>query len=306
MAIFIGEVEGTSKGTHTLEQTGHLWVTRHTRDRSYYVLAEEGDREEEVLAVSGLPQLLDVIGGAYCISRVPSELNNCDYQGSNYILWMVACHWDSNRTTSILEGDVSPQFRSARISWYGENEEQQLYFDPVTNAPITNAVGEFIYISHPVVRPVLEITRFELPPFNPAIQLAFANHTNTTPFYGAPTGCALMLPITSREEVIGGDLYNSVTYRIKFAIQNGLSNPNDPSSEVIMLPDGWQAHPLHEGNFGLQQNGNIERNRHLGEHAKMRLKLNGEPIPPGEDVVFSEAFLNFNRFAKVDFNYLNL
>lgn len=298
----LGEKEATNLGGFELRKKDKIWTNRRKFERTYYVLADTiADNEIQILVTTGLPVLFSLLGGAFCVEKKGKEIARVRHPstGAATALWEVTAKFDSD--IDVDEGDQPPEARTPKVRWYGEQELKQIFKDVRTGEPITNKVGEVIVIEEPVVLPILEIKRYATFPFDPNVQLDYANHVNSEPFWGAPAGCALMMAIEVEEEIIEGTKYNHETYTIKFAMER------DEGGQFI--EDTWKARPLHQGTKHVTEEGVVEQwtdeNRQPG---MVNLDEGGMAIVPEGGVLNPNdlVFLEFWTKSETDFNNLNL
>lgn len=297
MPKLLGEKDGTSTGTVGLVKKDRFYTLQAKFSRTYYVLSDNlSQNEATIIATSGIPPLLSLLSGAWCMEKKGKEITRVIHPvtGVPAVLWEVTASFDSD--VDVDEADQSPEARTPKVRWYGENEEELLEKDAITGDAIQTVPGEPILIEVPYVRPILEVKRFELPPFDPDTQLDFANHTNSAAFYGAPEGTALMLPIeASEEQVVDQVRVITVTYKVKFNIKEEGGG---------MAIDTWKAKPLHHGfKFfpAVGEPAEVYNDKH-GNPATINLAADGTQLGDGDNPVF----LSFNRFPKANLNLLNL
>lgn len=298
MPKLLGEKEATNSGSVGLVKKNKFYTLQARFSRTYYVLADNTSQQEAtIIATSGIPPLLSLLTGAWCMNKQGKEvaaIPNHPVTGVPTVLWEVTADFDSD--VDVEEADQSPEARTPKIRWYGENETEVLEKDAITGDAIETVPGEPIIVEVPVVRPVLEVRRFEIPPFDPDTILDYVNHANSTAFYGAPEGTALMLPMDVSEEKIVDEIrVIEVTYRIKFNIKK------DGDS---LASDTWKAKPLHHGfkYFKDVADPPLTWTDERGNPATINLAEDGTRLADGADPVF----LEFNRYPKVNFNTLNL
>lgn len=142
----------------------------------------------------------------------------------------------SNRT--INDFSQSPLESPIELSITTEDVTESLEKDVVTGAPIQNPNGERIQIEVPRSFPVIEFSRYENYPDNPAGVAAiaakialYANKINADTFLGFPPGSCFMHAPHATREAINGGYYFKMTYRI--TIHGGL--------------EPYKARPLCEG-----------------------------------------------------------
>lgn len=258
--------------------------------QTYIVLSDTlDDNESDILATPGIPPKFYPSGGYLCSGHRATETTRIVHP----VTGVAAAMWDVEvefRNDINPEDEQPPESLPPVVRWFGETEEEQLEEDAITGAAIETAAGEKIDVTHPVVRPVLEIRRYESYPFDPDVMLDYSNRVNSTPFWGAPIASALMMPMDVDEETIEGEKYAVVTYRIKFKIQPGATEP-------------WKAKVLNYGTLIVDANGDIVKNADkFGRVYTTNLAANGTKLPDGDPKVY----ISFNRFQKADFNLLSL
>lgn len=297
MGKVIGIEEGSLADSRGLEKKDKFYITKKTVTVTYFVLADNVNESEDSIALSaGLPVLWSYFRGVWCKKKTLKETDNVfrhPVTGVPTTLWEVKADFDSDID---IEQDQPPQQKPPTVRWSGETEEEVLEKDPITDDPIQTKADEPIILTTPIVLPVLEITRFEGYPFDPDVMLDYAHHTNSTTFWGAPPGSALMLPMSVDEEVIEGTRYARVTYRIKFKIKK---------EGATMVQDTWKARVLHHG-FKYREAAGAEpvifQDKH-GNPTTVNLKnADGTRVPNGDP----PEYLEFNRFTQANFNALSL
>jgi hypothetical protein len=291
--VNLGLKIGNSGGVN-IEQKDQTWIQNQEFKRIYYVVADLGSDELDVLSTSGIPVIgVDIIGTAICKGLSAKETDRVNFLGSPAMLWEVEATFDS-KVDQGQAGEEDPLDLPIRRRWYGENEDEVLEKDAITGDPITTACGEPIIITAPVCRPILELTRYENYPIDPDTILEFSNHVNDSTFYGAPEGSALMMPIEADKETIKGVDYDKVTYRIKFNIRE-----DESSTE-----DSWMARPLHHGYkfFPIAGAAWPATWKIKGQPATVNLAADGTALDNDAD----PFYLAFNRFKKANFNSLSL
>jgi len=301
-------VKNSSISSNTLLVTKAAGAFRRKNfKKTFIVLADTVSQiDDDILATAGIPPLFSVLNSAFCVGLHPKEedrIRRHPVTGVPTILWEVVADFDSNLDRTEEEEDKPPESKTPKTNWSGETEEEVLTEDVITGEAIQTKAEEPIIITGSVVRPILEIRRYEFWPFDPDTIVNFAAKVNSTEFYGAPEGSALMLPMSTEEQLIEQIRYNIVTYRIKFNIK-----PTDFGPEGLK-PDTWKAKILHHGfkhrvRFGA---GNIPGEPEVftdkfGNPATVNLDIEGVKLADKADPVF----LEFNRYSKVDFNILSL
>lgn len=293
MPTLLGVKEGSVSYDQNLEDRDGKQVEKGSSKLTYYVLADSlSDGEDEIFGTSGIPALFAVgSGGGRASKRTAKETNRVRHPNTGAVtaLWEVDVSFSTDVDPEDEEDD--PTLKPPEVRWHGETEEEVLEEDPITGEAIQTDAEEPILITTPIVLPVLEIKRYESYPFDPNTMLAYSHHTNSTAFWGAPTGSALFLPPEVDEETIDEIKYAVVTYRIKFKIKPGVAEP-------------WKARVLHHG-FKYRPNPGdppkIYQDR-TGNPATINLAPGGTKLPDGDPPNYKE----FNRFAKANFNTLNL
>jgi len=291
----IGIKNASHSSNLTLERQDKLWARRKTFRRTYYVLSDNiSQTEDDIVLAPGIPPLFFNLSGAFCISQNPKEATRIIHPNTGIpaILWEVPCQFDSNVDE---DQDQPPEAKTPIIRWYGESEEEVLEKDLVTEDPIRTDAEETLIVTTQTPVPILEVKRYEFYPFDPNIILDYGNHTNSTAFYGAPVGSALMMPPQADEETIEGVKYVRVTYRIKFKIRKIAG---------VQQVDTWKARVLHVGHKFKNDAGKLEiYTDKTGNPAEVFLENGtGKKLATGVDPQYKE----FNRYPKVNFNNLNL
>jgi len=302
MPTLLGIKDGSYNADWTLKKKDKIYVPVREASIVYYVLADDSTQDDLVIGVtSGLPFLWGVTGGMVCMSKTLNDKTTCIHPvtGVTTNLWEVGCKFS---TDVDLSQDQDPEAKPPTVRWSGETEEEVLEKDPITLDAIQTEAEEPIITTAPIVLPVLEITRYEFWPFDPDVMLAYSHHTNSTVFWGAPVGSALMLPMDVDEEVIEQVKYVRVTYRIKFKIKKEGGS---------MLQDTWKMRLLHHGFKYREAAGEapvIKKDKYKNP---MTVNLKTDALNPGQGGTelpsgSSAEYLEFNRFPKANFNALGL
>lgn len=262
------------------------------------------DNDEDILATVGIPALYSPLGGATCFVRHAEETETVIHPttGVPCGLWEVFCEFDNQRSET--PDPTDPLAKRPQIHWTGEMGEEVVERDTETGGPIQTKAEERIHLVEEVVYPILEITRYENAPFDPDVILNYVNHINSSPFWGAPEGCALMLPIDSTEEIIEDVLYCRNTYRIKFKIKK--------NAQGGMTQDSYRRSVLHEGyQYRTQELAGITLTNIIKTHVdaqgnptKVNLDAEGGLLSPFTGA--QPVFLEFSTKYKKDFNNLSL
>ena len=293
----IGIDDGPIHASYNLEKKDKIYIGRKTWSIKYLVLAGNDSQNEDDIYndTVGLPKLWAFANFGVCKSLKIAEKSTVfkhPSTGTKTILWTVKADFDSQID---LDQEQPPEAKTPTVRWSGETEEEVLERDPIEDIPVQTEPGEPIILTTPIILPVLEITRYEFYPFNPNIMLEYCHHTNSTTFWGAPPGSALMMPMDVEEEVIEQVKYVRVTYRIKFKIKK---------EGATLLEDTWKARVLHHG-YKYRKNAGDEPITYQdknGNPATINLAADGTKIPDGG----TAEYLEFNRFTKANFNALNL
>ena len=331
MGLVIGQTAESQTGSEALVKKDQHWTRQTQFSRTFIVIAVDlAETEQDIIRSIGIPPLTSTLGltGAKCKAVRGAEMGNVirhPVTGVPTVLWHVTCDFDTD--LDVDEAEQSPESRTPKIRWGGENEEQRLEEDALSSAPVQTVPGDILIVKAPEVRPILEVKRFEVFPFDPLVQLNFANHVNSLAFYGAPIGTALMMPITVQEVNIDEfGKFNDVTYRIKFKLKELIAGP-PPTFKLFT----WRANVLHHGfKFFTDENfatwiastptdptdvaewlafvkfSSFEPKlfQKDGNPATVNLDKFGliEPSPLPADA----SFLEFSRFPLADFNTLGL
>lgn len=290
MPKVLGVKDGSIESDVDIEKRDKRWVARKKLRLTYYVLGDTlNTDEDDITSTSGIPPLFYPYKGTLCKSRKAKETNRIIHPVTGVAagLWEVTCEFDNDLNP---DDEQPPESKPPTIRWSGETEEEVLEKDAVTGLPVQTDAEEPIIITTPFVCPVLEIKRYEAYPFDPDVMLAYVHKTNSTGFWGAPAGSALMLPMEVDEETIEKIKYAVVTYRIKFKIKPGIAEP-------------WMARVLHHG-FKYRKN--------AGEKPTIFMDKHGNPATInltngiGTKKEGLPDYLEFNRFTKANFNALSL
>lgn len=292
MPTVIGVKDGSHAADYSIQKQDKLEIIIKKFTKTWYVLADSVDQDDDsILGASGIPVLYTLSNGAYTKGKKAKVLSRVRHpvSGTATELWEVKVDFDSSIDPNQDEED--PTNKPAIIRWHGETEDELLEKDPITGDPIETDAGEPILITTPYVMPVLEIKRYESYPFNPNTMLNYSHRVNSTAFWGAAAGTALMLPMEVDQETIEGTIYAIVTYRIKFKIKEGIDEP-------------WKARLLHHGFKYRPAAGakpEIFKDKH-GNPATVNLAAGGTLLADGAAADYKE----FNRFTKANLNDLSL
>jgi len=296
MGTLLGTKIGIS-GEESLEKKDDYFFPTYSYRRTYYVLADNtAETESSILGTTGVPALYSAVGGTtICSRRSAKETHRVRHPvtAAATSLWEVDCTFDSQSLDD--ESSKDPEDRTPKVRWYGEEEEEVLEKDAITGDPVETKWGEPLIITAPQVRPILEVQRYEAPPFDPNINLNYANHVNSAAFYGAPAGTALLLPVEAQEEVVEQTKLISATYRVKFKIKK---------DGGALKAWAWKAEVLHHGfRFDPGDGGPIRTyTDERGNPATINLDADGKKIADGG----APYYLSFNRFPSANLNDLSL
>jgi hypothetical protein len=308
MALVIDEIAATRLANIELVKENQLYRTKVNFERSYYVLTDHlGETEADVVIAVGIPQIGSTLLGAICKSHAPKALEQVKnpITGFDAELYEVRCAFNNDTDQNAGdEKDTPPESRTPKTSWGGELEDELLEKDAQTGAPIQTAAYERLLITGPRAYPILTIKRYGLFPFDPDVILQYVGKYNSTTFWGAPPGTALMLPISVEETTIEGQKYTDETYQIKF---NMKENPESPGS---FLQDTWKTGVPHQGHQYLEEEESSGPTTYVQKRAVddndkpiiVNLNSDGTRKDAGEE----GEYIFFWRSTKVNFNNLNL
>ena len=321
MPTVLDDVNGSRDSTFDLSSRNGTLIGKKTKKRRMYVLSDTlNQTEEDIITTPGVPQHFDEERGAVVKTVQAKENTRVIHPVTQNpcILYIVEISYDSDvdtdQDTGGPTGNQNPLRTPRKISWGGDIVEEAAYKDEVTNKPITNVVGERLPAVRSVCLPILTVQRYERYPFPPMRILRYVNHLNSSTFYGAPRGCALMLPIQADEEMINKRKYMNVTYRIQFRIELTVI-PGDPTFHIdprtTFAQDTWHLRLLNEGTkyFTDAQVGTFPWNNpdqvatdDNENPIVINLRANGQKLGAGETPVF----LKYAGNPYADFNDLRL
>lgn len=217
MATLLGEKYNIVSTDETYD------VDKRTKSRvysvTYYIQGSSSEGPPSILVTTGLPRIGSYLTvnsesdtSARCINRRIAE------HDTNTNIWAVECSFDTKVTVSEDSGDQQdPTDLTPEWSWSFETIDKVLEKDPISSKPIINTAGEKLFLVSPIAIPILTIERYETF-FDPDVILAYVNHTNSSTFWGAAEGQALMAGIDDNPEDVDGVTYRKVKYVIKFNI----------------------------------------------------------------------------------------
>ncbi len=287
----------TSSKREVTKKEGGIALVKKSFSMTYVVLGDTLlTTEDDVYDTTGIPRLYSLLRGALCKSLDAKVVERIVHPvtGFQAELWEVTANFDSeidNENEENDEDNNDPTGRTPTISWSGGTEEEVFEEDAITGDAILNTVGEKLLVMTPVITPVLSIKRYETFPFEPNIMLNYGNRVNEGAFWGAPAGACLMLPMEVEDETVDKVRYAVVTYKVKFRIKPGVDEP-------------WKAKLLNEGTLVRPAAGEHPIKATDGKDNARRVNLaeNGTKLALGADPIYVE----YNRFAKANFNALNL
>lgn len=307
--------------TTTVQENGSIRIKKRF-SLTYDILSDNTTQTEvDIEATPGLPPLLSPIAG--CLvrgyrSKEETEVIKHPATGVPCSLWKTEVFLDNDLDPLNVNNDpdTPPESRRPKVAWGYETEEEVMVKDPITGDPIQTFAGEPIILTQPVTIATLTIKRFEPYPFNPVKIYEFGNHTNANPFWGAPSGSAYMMPMTTQEAEMSwgtGDniqtaLFDEVTYTIKFRMKR-VEGGGD------FVQNTWMYEPLHQGYYYIPDDvdpgpltyaerrlrSKLYLDPESGSPKMVNLQLNGRILKTGDPV-----YLFFNRVPQADFDILGL
>lgn len=198
----------------------------------YQVQADNANQnEDDILATSGIPPLWLNLRGGYCIKRQAKEIN------TQALLWEVTCDFSSQINPENAD-NTDPESAAPQWTWGVEFTDRLMQKD-VNGKPIRSTAGEPILYEHPVVVPILTITRYQAA-FDPLTIINYCNHVNKTPFWGVPKGSVLCSGIADSQKTINDTNYRQVTYTFKVMIDYETGT---------LKSDAWQLELLNHGTY---------------------------------------------------------
>lgn len=280
MAELLGQKNSTLQGSLAID-TSRPGATRKKWSTTYLVKGTSGETEEDILEFGPLPTLYHPYRNGYCTRKDATEVTEV----AEGFLWKVKCSFDSHIDAEIPVIDVS---------WDVEEQQTVQHYDAVTGALITNSFGQPIKVETPQSIPILTLKRIE-PVFSGAVILAYNNHINSLPFWGAPAYCARMIGPRAKKKIIQGMRYWEVTYRVKF---NMSIHPR------TLQPYGWIATLLDRGWTFENDDGESESGETDVDQRPQEVNLDGNGRELGDDQ--PPVFLFYNKFPIADFTPLGL
>lgn len=299
------KLEGISGDSSLDRRTGAI-VRRFSLVYRVQASAEDLDQEELERNGLGVSQGLgSTFNGATCVRVSFDEVDTPTEQ------WDVTFEYDSSAEPQEPD-DEEPEDLRPKWWWEGDSEEELLEQD-LDEKPIENSMKEPIPVMVPMVRPILNVERYELT-FSPDTILNYVNYVNKTTFWGAPKGCAWMINIYDREAIVSGRKLRLVRYVIKFKMkkkaegggfqedtwQLKLRNRATKYKTKVLRPDGSESlvEMIFQDAPGNPTLGDIDKDGY-----PIDKDLRGPIVGPGDGKI---VYLDFKRFGDADFNSLNL
>ena len=306
MGLNLGLAEGSRDFKSSLERddTTQLWKLTSTLKEEYIVVANDlNEPEESLIESAGIPTFAAEFPGT------DLRVSKKDWKEEMRVVHPVTKGATMKGTVTVnystligpnagSESEQDPTAKTPEIRWSAETEEQVITQDAVTGEAIQTVPGEPIIAKLPITLPILEVKRIEVKPFNPFTILFYMNHVNSTAFYGAPPGTALMKSISAEPYEEDGEEYVQTTYQIVFKI--GVNEAGDE-----LLEETWKFRPLHHGYLYFED---VDEDPipyvdpDNDQPATINLAEDGTKLAKDADPVL----LEFNRFPRRDFNALNL
>lgn len=314
LSVTDGSLEGSfevTQGKGTLKRKKRFSWT-------YLVLSDDTTQDaEDIRRTVGIPRLFSIHRGAVCKGIHPREVETIARHPATGVvcnLWEVRCDFDTDfdpqnypDTGEDPDSPTLPEDRTPIVRWTSEIIQEPDDVD-YEGTPVCTAAKEKIALSFPICLPILTITRYEYAPFDPNVIYNYANHRNSTVFYGAPVGSAVLTSIEAEEEMVdmGGDYrplkYVRATYTVKFRLLwNQILAAFDEET--------WDAKVLHQGYYyneyvpGLGYVKPVKFIDPKTNHPKVvRLDSNGAVLSD----TAAPQFLYFKKFPSADLNALSL
>jgi hypothetical protein len=305
MPKLIGIEDASVDAEYNLEKKdGGLRYIKKKFGLCYLVISDNHSQtEDDIRALTvGLPAIGTPVSGCWCVRQKFKERGRIKHPvtGVPAILWEGLFDFSSDYNSD-HEGDQNENPTSAPpvVRWQAEMEDEILERDPITGRRILTSAGEPITVKIPVAHPILEVTRMENAPFDPDIILTYVNHVNSSTFYGAPPGCALMLPIEADEQDVNGTMYAQVRYRVKFNVKRRGSVGLEAETYMLRLLDQGYYYRPEPGKPAIQA---LDKN---AQPITVNLKADGTRLPSTAPDSAAH-FVNFNKYPRADLNLLNL
>ncbi len=300
MAVSLGEKAETESAKIALVKKDKLWYKQREASRTFQVVSSLTEDYDQICGAVGVPQIGTLYRGMVVMdhdAREVSPIRN-PITGLPGLLWDVTAKLTNDISYTNANEDENPLYRRPICKWRCETVDEALPRDVLTGDSIATAAGEPLVVTGPSGDYIREVTRYELFPFDPTVFLGFHNRISATEFYGAPVGTAWLYDIETDEEDVNGDIYEHVTYRIRFRLREDPDNPGQFAENT------WKGTALNYGNYarpfpGLPAERVIDRK--TGEPMTVNLDEDGTILPEGQPAIY----LAFNRFAYADLNQLN-
>ena len=245
----------------------------------------ESQRESTVARVAGVPYIgmpSPILLGAICTKRGIREVGPKTFEVDATF---------SNDVGSATEPDNgNPWDRVPEWSWSFETRDKVLTADAqLGSKAIANSAGELLEpVTVQEALPVLTIKRYELR-FDGQTILDYVNKVNSSSFWGAAAGKALMAGINASPKQLDGTRVWQVQYQIKFAIG----------------ADGWKLKLLDQGSYYWSGAVNASDKLHFVDDQFNRVTGNLDGSG-NESTSSTPTFVQFNQYDDTNFNDLNL
>ena len=233
------KANGGLRGTSTLKKDGKRYVEKQSMDVIYTVIGNgPADTPASIMQTAGIPQIGQK---AYGLTVMKADAQREKYWvfGADYGKWTVTLNLEALEDEE-EEEEKDPTEYPPDVSWDSEEYEEVLRHDINDHTKkVQTKCGEPLTLTTRRVVPVLTIKRTEKAPFSPLTILQYTNAVNSSSFWGAPAGSALLCKIGAQYKQIedkdgNKKWYVDVTYVVKFKY--------DPETDAP-----WQARILHWG-----------------------------------------------------------
>lgn len=281
--------KGYPKTEGTLSPDGTITQTHS----DLYNIVTDDDNDEGDIILAQLPiSYGDMLASSFLIPCFLTSLR-LDRNVQHRRKWQLAAKYTPLTPEDQENQNTPPDLRTPEWSWTFESWEHIVRKD-VDGLAIVNAVGEPIELTAQQAFPILTVERNQLT-FDPDTILEYANHVNSTEFYGADPKTVLMRGIEDRKDtqrIWQNIYYRRVRYTTVFALP--------------FIPDvleGWTDLVLNRGTFYID---NDARKVHFrtddGAQITGNLDLAGQKLDEG----LPPIVLKFNTKKEANFNTLNL
>lgn len=250
---------------------------------------------ESLLGEDLLNQIPYLIGDYFANGTARLISRELDRSAENRLLWFLDLGYDQKfDDQKEEEKNKPPDERTPEWSWDFETIDLAFLKDVDNGNPVCNAVGEPIELTDEYVIPILHIERHKQT-FDSDEILDYVNRRNTTAFWGAPAGTAVMGGIRDKKdegEVFQGKAYRKVGYTIKFKIPF-----------IADVVEGWKEIILNHGTFYIDVNTGNPRSfaDDFNNQITGNLTAFGTKAAAGE-----LNYLKFNKKKEAEFNDLKL